>query len=543
MAQQQPQIIILPEGAMRTQGRDAQGSNIMAAKALAAMVRSTLGPRGMDKMLVDDLGDIVVTNDGATIVSEMKVEHPAAKMVIEVAKTQDEEVGDGTTTAVVMTGELLSNAEKLLEQGIHSTVIARGYRMAAKKTQEVLERIGKPVGLQDKATLKKIAATSMTGKSVGESREHLSEVAVSAVTQVAEDLNGRISVDLDNIQVEKKQGGSVTDTELIKGIVLDKEVVHPGMPKKVENARIALVDGAFEVKKTETDAQIQITDPSQLQAFLDQEEKGMRDLVDAVVKSGANVLLCQKGIEDIPQHYLAKAKIMAVKNVKESDMKKLAKATGARVITRVRDISKEDLGNAKIIEEVKTAGDEMIYIRDCKNPKAVSILVRGGTEHVVDEAERSIHDALGVTAAALEQGKYVAGGGAVEIELAKELRKYADSIGGREQLAVNAFADALEVIPKTLAESAGMDAIDTLVTLRSKHDGKDGVNIGVNVLESKVGDMAAKNVLEPMKLKSQVVKSASEATEMILRIDDIIASSNKNMPAMPPGGGMGGMDY
>jgi archaeal chaperonin len=540
---QQPQILILPEGAMRTQGRDAQRSNIMAAKALAAMVRSTLGPRGMDKMLVDDLGDIVITNDGATIVSEMKVEHPAAKMVIEVAKTQDDEVGDGTTTAVVMTGELLSNAEKLLEQGIHSTVIARGYRMAAKKTQDVLEQIGKPVGAQDKAILKKIAATSMTGKSVGDSRDHLSEVAVSAVTQVAEETGSNVDVDLDNIQIEKKQGGSVTDTELIKGIVLDKEVVHSGMPKKIENAKIALVDGAFEVKKTETDAQIQITDPSQLQAFLDQEEKGMKDLVDAVVKSGANVLLCQKGIEDIPQHYLAKAKIMAVKNVKESDMKKLAKATGARIITSVRDIVKEDLGFAKTVEEVKTAGDEMIFIRDCKNPKAVSVLVRGGTEHVVDEAERSIHDALGVTAAALETGKYVSGGGAVEMELVKELRKFADTIGGREQLAVNAFADALEIIPKTLAESAGMDAIDTLVTLRSKHEGKDGINVGVNVLEAKVADMAAKNVLEPMKLKSQVVKSASEATEMILRIDDVIASSKKDMPSMPPGGGMGGMDY
>jgi thermosome len=515
---------------------------------MAQMVRSTMGPMGMDKMLVDDLGDIVITNDGATIVKEMNVEHPAAKMVVEVAKTQDDEVGDGTTTAVVMTGELLASAEKLLDQGIHSTIIARGYRMAAAKSQLILEEIGKPVAITDKATLKKIAATSMTGKSVGESRDLLSEIAVTAVTQVAEEIEGKMKADLDNIQVEKKVGGAVTDIELIKGIVIDKEVVHSGMPKRVENAKIALIDGAFEIKKTETDAEIQITDPMQLQAFVDQEEKTLKALVDAVVKSGANVLLCQKGIEDLPQHYLAKAGILAARRVKESDMKKLAKATGARIVTNIKELAKEDLGFAKMVEEKKVSGDEMLFIRDCKNPKAVSILVRGGTEHVVDEAERSIHDAICVVAATIDSKKYVAGGGAIEIELSKELRRYAETIGGREQLAVNAFADSLDIIPRTLAESAGMDAIDTLVSLKAKHEKKEGTGWGVSVLEGKINDMMSKNVIEPVKLKSQVIKSASEVAEMILRIDDVIASSKpKGGGGMPPGmppGGMGGMgDY
>ena len=536
MQQAQP-VIILPEGALRTQGRDAQRSNIAAAKAMSQVVRSTMGPMGMDKMLVDDLGDIVITNDGATIVKEMNVEHPAAKMVIEVAKTQDDEVGDGTTTAVVMTGELLANAEKLLDQGIHSTVIARGYRMAAGKAQEILSETGKPVSHQDKSTLKKIATTSMTGKSVGGSKEYLADLAVTAVTQVAEESDGKIKADLDNVQVEKKQGGAVTDTELIKGIVIDKEVVHSAMPKKVSEANIALVDGAFEIKKTETDAEIQITDPTQLQAFVEQEEKTLKEMVDYVVKSGANVLLCQKGIEDLPQHYLAKAGILAARRVKESDMKKLAKATGARIVTNIKELSKDDLGYAKLVEEKKISDDEMLFIRDCKNPKAVSILIRGGTEHVVDEAERSVHDAVSVVAAAIESGKYVPGGGAIEVELAKELRKHAETIGGREQLAVNAFADSLEIIPRTLAESAGMDAIDTLVELRSKHEKKDGLGFGVGVSDGKVVDMLGKNVIEPVKLKSQVIKSASEAAEMILRIDDVIASSKKPEPKMPSGGG------
>ncbi len=536
MAQEQP-ILILPEGALRTTGRDAQRSNIMAAKVMGNLVRTTLGPLGRDKMLVDDLGDIVITNDGATIVDKMNVEHPAAKMVVEVAKTQDDEVGDGTTTAVVMTGELLGNAETLLDQGVHSTTIARGYRMAASKAQEILEKISKPVSVSDKTTLKKIAATSMTGKSVGESREHLAEIAVNAVTQIAEKTDGKFKADLDNVHVEKKQGGSVTDTELIQGIVIGEDVVHAAMPKKVENAKIALVDVEFDIKKTETDAKIRISDPTKLQVFVEQEEKTLKDMVDAVVKSGANVLLCQKGIEDLPQHYLAKAGILAVRRVSEDDMKKIAKAVGGRIVTNVKELGKNDLGHAKIVEEKKVAGDEMLFIQGCRNPKAVSILVRGGTEHVVDEAERSIHDSVCVTAAAIETGKYVPGGGAIEIELAKEMRRYAESVGGREQLAINAFADALETIPRTLAESAGMDAIDTLVSLRAKHDKKDGMNFGVNVLDARIDDMLNKSVIEPSKLKTQVIKSSSEVAEMILRIDDAIATSKKTTPPMPPPGG------
>ena len=540
MVQQGQQIYILPEGAFRTTGRDAQRNNIAAAKAMSQMVKSTMGPMGMDKMLVDDLGDIVITNDGATIVKEMNVEHPAAKMIVEVAKTQDDEVGDGTTSAVVMTGELLANAEMLLDLGIHSTIIARGYRMAATKAQEALDKAGKPVSVTDKATLKNIATTSMTGKSIGGYRDYLAEIAVNAVTQVAEEVNGKMTADMDDIQVEKKQGSAVTDTELIRGIIIDKEVIHSGMPKKVVDAKIALVDGAFEIKKTETDAEIKITEPMQLQAFVNQEEKTLKALVDAVVNSGANVLLCQKGIEDLPQQYLAKAGILVARRVKESDMKKLAKATGARIVTSIKALSKGDLGYAKLVEEKKVSGDNMLFIRDCKNPKAVSILVRGGTEHVVDEAERGIHDAVCVVAAAIESGKYVAGGGAIEVELAKELRRYSDSIGGREQLAVNAFADSLEIIPRTLAESAGMDAIDTLVGLRSKHENKNGAGYGVAVLEGKIDDMFSESVIEPVKLKSQIIKSSSETAGMILRIDDVIASGKPKAGGGMPPGGMGG---
>jgi thermosome len=538
---QQPQIFILPEGALRTQGRDAQRTNIAAAKAMAMLVRSTLGPMGMDKMLVDDMGDIVITNDGATIVKEMKIENPAAKMVVEVAKTQDDEVGDGTTTVVVLTGQLLGEAEKLLDQGIHASIISRGYRMAADKSMEILDKVSKTVTLDDKKTLKKIAGTSMTGKNVGDSKEHLSDVAVTAVTMIAETENGKINIDLDNIQVEKKKGESVNETELIKGMILDKEVSHSGMPKKVENAKIALLDSSFEIKKTETSASIEINDPSQLQGFLDREEKMFKDMVDAIAKSGATVVFCQKGIDDLAEHFLMKAGITAVKNVKESDMKKLAKATGATITSDIKGIKKEELGYAKLVEEKKVGGDNMIFVRDCKNPKAVSIVVRGGTEHVVDEAERSIHDAICAIAAALDTGKYVAGGGAIEIELTKELKSYAESIGGREQLAVNAFTDALEIIPRTLAESAGMDAIDTLVSLRAKHE-KGGAGFGVNVLEGKVDDMFNMNVIEPMKLKKQAIKSATEVTDLILRIDDVIAASSRG-PSMPPGGmgGMGGM--
>jgi thermosome len=547
MAQGQ-QIFILPEGALRTTGRDAQRNNIMAAKAVAETVRTTLGPRGMDKMLVDDLGDIVITNDGATIVEEMNVEHPAAKMLVEVAKTQDDEVGDGTTTAVVLTGELLSNAERLLDQGIHPTIIARGYRMAADQSQKILNKIAKKITLEDEKLLQEISETAMTGKGAEIAKDTLSRLCVEAIKQVAEKQDGKIVIDLDNVKIEKKAGGSTNDSELIQGVIIDKERVHAGMPKKVENARIALLDAAIEVKETETDAEIQITDPNQLTAFIAQEEKMLKDMVEEVKKSGANVLFCQKGIDDMAQHYLSKEGIFAVRRVKKSDMEALAKATGAKVITNLKDFAKADLGSAKTVEEVKIAGDEMVFVRDCKNPKAVSLIIRGGTEHVIDEVERAVNDALKGIAASLEVGMIVSGGGAPEIELARQLRIYAESVGGREQLAVNAFAEAVEIIPRTLAESAGMDAIDTLVKLRAEHE-KKLIDNGVLVLKGTTGDMWKAGVVEPLKVKTQAVKSASEASEMLLRIDDVIATKKtggggRGMPPGGPGGpgGMGDMD-
>lgn len=541
MRMQGQPIFILPEGALRQQGRDAQRSNIAAAKAVAEAVRTTLGPRGMDKMMVDDLGDITITNDGATIVDEMNVEHPAAKMVVEVAKTQDDEVGDGTTSAVVLTGELLSKAESMLDAGIHSTIIARGYRMAEKKAQEVLGEIGQKVTLEDTKLLEEIANTAMTGKGAESAKEHLAKQCLKAVRQVAEEDGGKVSVDLENIKVEKKQGASTLDSELITGLIIDKERVHSGMPKLVDNAKIALLDAAIEVKDTETDAEISITSPDQLQAFVEQEETMLKAMVDSIAKSGANVLFCQKGIDDLAQHFLSKAGIFAVRRVKKSDMEKLSKATGAKVITSVKELEKADLGSSKTVEEVKIGGDEMIFVRGCKNPKAVSFLIRGGTEHVIDEIERAVNDALGGISAAVEIGAIVPGGGAPEIEVAQKLRAYADTVGGREQLAVNAFADALEIIPRTLAESAGMDAIDTLVKLRAKHE--DNKNFGVLVEGAKTADMWAKGIVEPLKIKTQAIRSASEASEMILRIDDVISSSGKSggAPPMPPGGDMGGM--
>lgn len=541
--QQQP-ILVLPEGAFREQGRSAQRNNISAAKQVAEAVKTTLGPRGMDKMLVDSLGDVTITNDGATIVDEMKVEHPAAKMIVEVAKTQDDEVGDGTTTAVVLTGELLKNAEALLDQNVHSTVIARGYRMAANKAYRILNKIGKDITIEDRPTLIRIAETAMTGKSAEVAKDGLSELAVDAVTQIAEKNNGKFTVDMDDIKSEKKVGAATSDTKLIKGVIIDKERVHSGMPKTVKDAKIALIDKALEIEKTETDAKIQITDPTQLQAFIDQEEAMIKKMADKIVESGASVVFCQKGIDDLAQHYLAKKGIFAARRVKKSDMEKLAKATGARTVTNIDDLSAEDLGRANEVVEEKISGDAMTFVRGCKDPKAVSILVRGGTEHVVDEVDRAITDALGGVASAIEIGKVVAGGGTPEIELAKQLRDYATHVGGREQLAINAFAEAMEVIPRTLAESAGMDAIDTLVELRSEHE-KGNTDAGVDVLNAKIENMWDKGVIEPLKIKTQAVKSASEAAEMILRIDDIIAASKSSAPPMPPGGGgmegMGGM--
>ena len=538
-------VLILPEGTLRQKGKGAQESNIAAAKAVADVVRTTLGPKGMDKMLVDSIGDIVITNDGVTILDEMEIEHPAAKMMVEVAKTQAEEVGDGTTTAVVIAGELLKKAGELLEQNIHPTVIIRGFNMARDKSLEILEKISEPVTLTDTETLTKIASTSMSGKSgYGYSKE-LAKIVVEAIKLVAEKKDGKTVVDIENVKREKKHGGSSKDTELIRGIVIDKEVVHPGMPKRLKNVRIALIDAALEVKETETDAQIQITDPTKLQEFVEQEERMLKGMVDKVAVSTANVVLCQKGIDDVAQHYLAKKDILAARRVKKSDMEKLAKATGARIVTNINDLKKTDLGYAKVVEEEKVADEEMIFVRDCKNPKAVTILVRGGTEHVVDEVDRAIEDAIGAVSSSVEMGKIVAGGGSPEAEAARELRKYAETFSGREQLAINAFADALEIIPRSLAESGGLDPIDSMVNLRAEHD-KGKTTVGVNVLGGDISDMLSKGVIEPLKVKTQAIKSASDAAEMILRIDDVISASKLDkggMPPMPPGGGMPPGEY
>ncbi|MEM7819577.1 MAG: thermosome subunit beta [Candidatus Aenigmatarchaeota archaeon] len=530
-------ILILPEGTLRSTGKDAQARNIMAAKAVADAIRSTLGPKGMDKMLVDSIGDITITNDGATILNEMDIEHPAAKMVIEVAKTQEDEVGDGTTTAVVITGELLKKAESLLDQNIHPTMIIRGFRIAKNKSLEILDQIAEDIDIDDVENLKKIAMTAMTGKGSEAAKDSLAEIAVNAIKMVAEERNKKIFVDKENIQIEKKQGGSIDDTELIKGLVIDKEVVHPNMPKEVRNAKIALLDCALEVKETETNAEIRITSPEQLQAFLDQESKMLKEMVKKVVASGCNVVFCQKGIDDLAQHYLAKEGIMAARRVKKSDMEKLAKATGGNIVSNVDELSEDDLGYAGLVEEQTIAGEKMIFVRECKDPKAVSILVRGGTEHVVEEAKRAMDDAVLGVAVALEVGKVVPGGGATEIELARRLKEYAETVGGREQLAINAFAEAIEIIPRTLAESTGKDPIDILVDLRTQHE-KGKINYGVDVFNGCVADMKVYGVIEPLKIKTQAIKSACEAAEMILRIDDVITS--KSTGSSQPSSGMSG---
>ncbi len=530
-------ILILPEGTLRSSGRDAQKNNIAAARAVADAVRTTLGPKGMDKMLVDSLGDMVITNDGATILDEMQIEHPAAKMMVEIAKTQDEAVGDGTTTAVIFAGELLKKAEALLEDAIHPTVITKGFRIAKEKALELFEKMAMPVKISDTKMLEEIANTAMTGKAAERASEKLSKLSVTAIKRVADAKDNKIEIDTDNIKMEKKQGGSMNDTSLIEGILIDKEVVHSGMPKRVENARIALVDSALEVKELEGDAKISIDSPEKMQSFLDEEEKMLKGMVKKVTDSGAMVLLCQKGIDDSAQHYLAKAGILAARRVKKSDMDALARATGASVVTNLNELSRQDLGFAGIVEEKKIAGDEMIFIERCKSPKAVTILIRGGTEHVVDEVERAMEDAIKGIAAALELGKIVPGGGAPEIEVARGLKKYAESFKGREQLAVNAFAEAIEIVPRSLAENAGLDPIDKLANLRSQHESDK--NAGLDVFTGRVQDMLKLGVIEPLKIKLQAVKSASEAAEMILRIDDIIsAGASEKGPSMPPGGGM-----
>ncbi|MBS3056731.1 MAG: TCP-1/cpn60 chaperonin family protein [Candidatus Aenigmarchaeota archaeon] len=539
-------IFILPEGSLRNTGRDAQSRNILAAKTVAESVRTTLGPKGMDKMLVDSIGDVTITNDGATILNEMEIEHPAAKMIVEVAKTQENEVGDGTTTAVILAGELLKKAEELISQNIHPTVVVRGYRMAKIKSIEILNSLSKTAGINDDDILEKIAITAMTGKGSESAKESLAKMAVEAAKAVARTENKKTIINKDDIQIEKKQGGSIDDTELIRGIVIDKEVCHPNMSKKVKDAKIALLDVALEIKGPETNTEIRITSPDQLKSFVDQEHAMLKDMVEKIAASGCNVVLCQKGIDDIAQHYLAKKKITSARRVKKSDIEKLAKATGANIVSNLDDLTPADLGKAGLVEEMKIAGDDMIFVRDCKDPKAVSILIRGGTEHVADEVKRAMEDAVLGIASTLEYGKFVYGGGAIEIELARHLRKYAETIGGREQLAINAFSEAVEIVPRTLAESTGHDPIDILVNLRSAHDKGQG-NIGVDVFKGTTGDMEAMNVIEPLKIKTQAINSATEATEMILRIDDVItAKSGGRMPPMPPGGGMpggGDMDY
>ncbi|WP_297549610.1 thermosome subunit beta [Thermococcus sp.] len=517
-------VVILPEGTQRYVGRDAQRLNILAARIVAETIRTTLGPKGMDKMLVDSLGDIVITNDGATILDEMDIQHPAAKMMVEVAKTQDKEAGDGTTTAVVIAGELLKKAEELLDQNIHPSIIIKGYALAAEKAQEILEGIAKEVSPDDVETLKKAAVTAITGKAAEEEREYLANIAVEAVRQVAEKVGDKYKVDLDNIKFEKKEGGSVRETQLIKGVVIDKEVVHPGMPKRVENAKIALINEALEVKETETDAEIRITSPEQLQAFLEQEERMLKEMVDKIKEVGANVVFVQKGIDDLAQHYLAKYGIMAVRRVKKSDMEKLAKATGAKIVTNIRDLTPEDLGEAELVEQRKVAGENMIFVEGCKNPKAVTILIRGGTEHVVDEVERALEDAVKVVKDIVEDGKILPAGGAPEIELSIRLDEYAKEVGGKEQLAIEAFAEALKVIPRTLAENAGLDPVETLVKVIAAHKEK-GPTIGVDVFEGEPADMMEKGVIAPLRVTKQAIKSASEAAIMILRIDDVIAAS------------------
>ncbi|MFB3765688.1 MAG: thermosome subunit alpha [Methanotrichaceae archaeon] len=538
-------IYILREGSQRTAGRDAQRSNIMAAKAVAGAVRTTLGPKGMDKMLVDTLGDVVITNDGVTILKEMDIEHPAAKMMVEIAKTQDQEVGDGTTTAVVLAGELLKQAEDLLEQEIHPTVIAAGYRAAADKSMEILKALGVNVSTKDEDLLQKIATTAMTGKGSQSARDELAVMAVEAVKSVV-DKDG--AIDTDNITVEKKVGGSITDSMLVSGVVIDKDRLHPNMPKRVTDARIALLNAPIEIEKTEVDAKIQITSPDQLQAFLDQEETMLKDMVDRIVASGANVVFAQKGIDDLAQHFLAKAGIYTVRRVKKSDMEKLARATGGRIVTGIHELTKDDLGKSCTVEERKVSDEKMTFVEGCENPKAVSIILRGGTEHVVDELERAMNDALRVVGVAVEDKMLVPGGGAPEVELALRLRAYASTVGGREQLAIESFADAMEIIPKTLAENAGLDQIDTLVSLRSAHE-KGMKSAGLDMDSGKPVDMLKLGVVEPLRVKTQAINSAAEAAVMILRIDDVIASKSAPGGGMPPGGpggmpgGMGGEDF
>ena len=532
-------ILILKEGTSRKRGRDAQTNNIMAAKVIAEVLRTTLGPRGMDKMLIDGLGDITITNDGAAILDEIDVQHPAAKMMVEVAKTQDDMVGDGTTTSVILAGELLSKGGELLDQNIHPTVIVKGYRKAVDAAVEALAKLAITVNIDDRATLKKVSMTSMGSKAVGNARSHLSDITIDAVKLIAEKRGDKMIADIDNIQRVKKVGKSLLDTQLIKGIIIDKELVHSGMPKRVENAKIALLDSPVEVEKTEFSAEIRIRDPNQMQAFLDKETNMLKNMVAKIKASGATVLFCQKGIDDMAQHFLAKEGIIAARRVKQSDMEKLARATGGNVITKLDDLKIGDLGKAGIVEERKVGDDKMIFVEKCKEPRSVAILIRAGLERMVDEADRAMNDALSVVADVIEDNKIVAGGGATESEIAKVLRAFATTVGGREQLAIEAFAASLEIVPKTLAENAGLESIDILAGLRAAHEKKNGHLMGVDVFKGEIVNSYEDGVVEPLKVKEQAMKSATEVAAMILRIDDVIAST-KPRGGAPPGGMPGG---
>ncbi|MCL7387553.1 MAG: TCP-1/cpn60 chaperonin family protein [Thaumarchaeota archaeon] len=519
-------ILILKEGTQRTRGRPAQHNNILAAKIIAEMVKSTLGPKGMDKMLVDSLGDVVVTNDGATILKKVDVEHPAAKMIVEVAKAQDETVGDGTTTAVILAGELLKKAEELMEQKIHPSTIISGYRKALDVAYRALQDITLTVDLKDKETLKKVVKTALSSKSLGYALDHIADLAIEAVLSVIKERDGKLVADKDDIQIVKKVGKSLMESELIRGIVIDKEVVHPAMPKRVENARIALLDTPLEIEKTEFSAEIRIRDPSKIKAFLDEETNILKEMVDKIVSVGANVVVCQKGIDDAAQFFLAKAGILAVRRVKRSDMEKLAKATGGRIVTNIESLTEKDLGKAGLVEERKIGEDRLVFVEQCENPGAVSILIRAGLERQMDEAERALNDAIMNVINLVENNKIVPGGGATEVEIAKAIRKEMGKLTGKEQLAFLAFADAVEVIPRTLAENAGLEPVEIMTALRHAHE-NDGRSYGINLFTGKVDDMLKLGVLEPLRVKENALKSSLEAAAMILRIDDVVAASRK----------------
>jgi len=534
-------VLVLKEGSSRSRGREALHTNIEAARIVAETVKSSLGPKGMDKMLVDSFGDVTITSDGRTILDEMDIQHPAAKMMLEVAKTQDNEAGDGTTTAVIISGELLNKAQELVERSVHPTIIIDGYKKASDKALEVLEKIAISIDPSSTDYPKKVAMTSMASKLVAEHREYLADLTVKAILAVAEKDGDKYKADVDDVKVEKKPGESTRETKLIQGIVLDKEIAHSGMPKRVEKAKIALLDCPLEIEKTEFDAKINIESPEQMDGFLKQEEDMLRDMAEKIAKTGANVVLCEKGIDDMVQHFLARKGILAVRRNKKSDMEKLAKATGGKIVTNLDGMTSADLGYAALVEERKIGDDKMTFIEGCKHPKAVTILIRGGTQRIVDEAERSVHDALCVVRDVVEEPKIVAGGGAPELEVSRMLKKYAETLPGREQLAVKAFAEALEAVPITLAENAGLDPIDIISDLRARHE-KGETWAGIEVNNGKTQDMAKAGVYEPLAVKKQIVKSATEASTMILKIDDVIASGKMKASPTPPGG-PGGAGY